>query len=53
MSPGIQSVDQYGLELVRDLPSSASRVLRSKVCATMPGSRIFFKVHLAVMEPAM
>ena len=33
--PGTHSVDQAGLEL-RNLPASASQVLGSKVCATMP-----------------
>ena len=34
--PGTHSVDQTGLEL-RNSPASASQVLGSKVCATMPG----------------
>jgi hypothetical protein len=34
--PGTHFVDQAGLEL-RDPPASASRVLGSKACATMPG----------------
>jgi hypothetical protein len=33
-------VDQGGFEL-RNLPASASRVLGSKVCATMPGQYDF------------
>jgi hypothetical protein len=33
--PGTHSVDQAGLEL-RNLPASASPVLRLKACATMP-----------------
>ena len=33
--PGTHSVDQAGLNL-RDLPASASQVLRLKGCATMP-----------------
>jgi hypothetical protein len=34
--PGTHSVDQAGLEL-RNLPASASQVLRLKAYATMPG----------------
>jgi hypothetical protein len=34
--PGTHFVDQAGLEF-RNLPASASRVLRLKVCAIMPG----------------
>jgi hypothetical protein len=36
-SPGTHFVDQAGLEL-RNLPASASRVVRLKACATTPGS---------------
>jgi hypothetical protein len=35
-SPGTHFVDQAGLEL-RNLPASASQVLRLKVCTTTPG----------------
>lgn len=34
-----KSVDQAGLK-IRDPPASASRVLRLKVCATMPSVRL-------------
>jgi hypothetical protein len=37
--PGTHFVDQAGLEL-RNPPASASRVLGSKACATMPGLNI-------------
>jgi hypothetical protein len=39
--PGTRFVDQAGLEL-RNLPASASRVQGLKVCATMPGSLLYF-----------
>jgi hypothetical protein len=39
--PGTHFVDQAGLEL-RNTPASASRVLGSKVCTTMPG-QIFIR----------
>jgi hypothetical protein len=39
--PETHSVDQAGLKL-RNLPASASRVLRLKVCATTPSSAYFF-----------
>jgi hypothetical protein len=40
--PGTHFVDQAGLEL-RNLPASASRVLRLKACTTTPGITVFFK----------
>jgi hypothetical protein len=39
--PGTHFVDQAGLEL-RNLPASASRVLRLYACATMPDIRHYF-----------
>jgi hypothetical protein len=45
--PGTHSVDQAGLEL-RNLPASASRVLRLKACTTMPGLVLFLFVCLFV-----
>jgi hypothetical protein len=36
--PGIHVVDQAGLEL-RNLPASASQVLRLKVCTPLPGQK--------------
>jgi hypothetical protein len=39
--PGTHFVDQAGLEL-RNLPTSASRVLGLKVCVAMPGSFFVF-----------
>jgi hypothetical protein len=39
--PGTHFVDQAGLEL-RNPPASASQVLGLKVCATTPGSLLFF-----------
>jgi hypothetical protein len=43
--PRTHSVDQAGLEL-RDLPASASRVLRLKVCATIAWLYFFLALHL-------
>jgi hypothetical protein len=41
--PGTHCVDQAGLEL-RNPPTSASRVLGLKACATTPGSEVNFDV---------
>jgi hypothetical protein len=41
---GTHFVDQAGLEL-RNPPASASRVLRLKACATMPGAIVILMVH--------
>jgi hypothetical protein len=42
--PGTHSVDQAVLEL-RNPPASASQVLGSKACTTMPGYGIFFTLN--------
>jgi hypothetical protein len=42
--PGTHFVDQAGLEL-RNPPTSASRVLRLKACATTPSLRMLLKMY--------
>jgi hypothetical protein len=46
--PGTHSVDQAGLEL-RNLPTSASRVLGLKACTIMPGCLFCFVLLLLML----
>jgi hypothetical protein len=50
--PGTHFVDQAGLEL-RNLPASASWVLRLKVCATTPGCEDLFIYFVHMLTPPL